>query len=385
MIRLARPLFDDRDLTRLQDVLTTGQLIQGPWVEAFEAAVADWLGGTHQVIACQSGTAALHLAMLALGLQPGDEVIVPAFTWPTTAHAVVHAGGIPVFVDVDADSLCWDPEAVRRAMSPRTRALLPVHLFGCAAPLDEALALVDAAPRPCIVEDAACALGTTAPGRAGQAGTWGAIGCFSLHPRKIITTGEGGLLTTADPAIADRLRALRNHGLRSGPQGLTFTDMGLNLRMPALSGALGVGQMERLPQILQSRAHLAACWLNALHDQPGIRIPTSMRAAGTVHQSFVVELLAPRGDDTPLPVLRQQLIERLRAAGMETTFGTWDVPSQPVWQTVRHRVAGGHGTSLRLFEGLLALPLHPAMNDADVAQGASLLRAHWPPPGSPDA
>lgn len=362
MIRLAAPSFLPADRDRLDAVLASGQLVQGEWVAAFERRVSDVLDGV-EVFACASGTAALHLAVLALDLEPGSEVVVPAFTWPSTAHVIVQAGCVPRFVDIDPETLNIDPAALRAAITPRVRALLPVHLFGIPAPM-AAVMDVAAAHDLRVIEDAACALGTTTD--AGPAGTIGDLACFSLHPRKIITTGEGGLVTTRSAALAERVRQLRNHGIVRDASGMRFESHGLNYRLTELQGVLGVGQMDQLEMILATRRRLAARYLDRLVDVPGVHIPGGLRDPGTLHQSFTVRVHAAR---------RQALMDALRARGVETTIGTWAVAAQPVYLRSLGLAPDAYPHSVAAQHELLTLPLHHGMQDDDVDTVIETLRA----------
>jgi dTDP-4-amino-4,6-dideoxygalactose transaminase len=371
MIRLGHPQFTAADRERIDDILTTGMLVQGKYVAAFEERVSTWLGTP--TLACSNGTAALHLALLACGIGPGDEVLVPAFTWPSTAHVIVQAGARPVFVDIEPDRLGMDPDAARAAVTPATRAIMPVHLFGIPCriePLMELAAEIGAF----IIEDAACALGTTLDG--GQlAGTVGAVGCFSLHPRKIITTGEGGLTATNDPTRFARLNALRNHGMHRTDDGIEFIEAGLNYRLPEIGGALGVGQMEVIDEIVASRRSLAAIYTSLLQDLP-VRIPQGVRLAGAVPQSYVVDL-AGAFPNHPEPALaRKRIMGLLYEAGIESTIGTYAVTDQPVYRAEPFNVVPeDYPVARRAARTLLTLPLHPGLNPDDVAQVVRVLQS----------
>jgi len=212
-IPLTTPKFGDEEVEAVRRVLESKWVTQGPATREFENLIASRHGAKHGV-ATTSCTAALHLAALALGLQPGDEVIVPAFTWVTSAHCAEYVGARAVFADVDLTTFNLDPAAVAAAITPRTKAIVAVHLFGLAAPLDELKALA-ARHGLFIIEDAACAIGTTYKGL--PVGAVGDVGCFSFHPRKVITTGEGGLVTTNSDQFADRARTFRNHGTTAMP------------------------------------------------------------------------------------------------------------------------------------------------------------------------
>lgn len=370
MIRLGHPQFSAADRERIDDILTTGMLVQGKYVAAFEEKVSTFLGTP--TLACSSGTAALHLALLACGIGPGDDVLVPAFTWPSTAHVIVQAGARPVFVDIEPDRLGMDPELARKAVTPSTRAILPVHLFGIPCRIEPLLELA-AEINAVVIEDAACALGTTLDG--GQlAGTVGAVGCFSLHPRKIITTGEGGLTCTADAQLFARLHALRNHGMVRTDAGIEFVEAGLNYRLPEIGGALGVGQMEIVDDIVASRRTLAALYTELLQDLP-VRVPQGVRMPGAVPQSYVVDLHDAFVDHPEPTQARAAVMARLYAAGIESTIGTYAVTDQPVYTAPPFSVhSAAYPMAQRAAGTLLTLPLHPRLNPDDVQQVVRVLR-----------
>lgn len=364
MIRLSHPEFGPRDVERIQEVLTSGMLIQGRMVAETEALAARFLGA--EVVACSSGTAAIHLALMALDLRPGDEVILPAFTWPSVAHCVVREGATPIFVDMDPETLSPGVAQVEAALTPATRAVIAVHLFGLAAPVVEMAEMLTAcAPAVRLIEDAACAIGTRlADGR--LAGTVGWVGCVSLHPRKIVTTGEGGLLVTRDVGLATRLRRLRNHGMEPGAEGMTFLDAGLNYRLSELGGALGIGQMERLPAMIEARRKLGEAYLAALEGEPLVGVPTGWQDRGAVFQAFVVWW---RGK-TP----RSRLIARMREIGIETTMGTYSCASQPFYIERFGTVPADYPTATAGAAELLSLPLHPKMELSEVMTVIAALR-----------
>ncbi len=352
LIRLASPDFDERDLDRLRQVLTSGWLVQGPFVRAFEEGVRALIG--QEAIACASGTAALHLALLALGIGPGDEVLVPSFTWPATAATVVQVGARPVFVDVDLETLAMIPAAAEAAITEATRAMVPVHLFGIPAPM-AALMTLAVAHDLRVIEDAACALGTDTD--RGPAGTVGDVGCFSFHPRKSITTGEGGVVTTRGPGLAARLRSFLNHGIEASDAGPVFHHAGLNYRLSDVAGALGVGQLEKFEAILATKRRLGGRYLAGLADLP-VRVPQGLSDPGNTFQSLVVELESEASRDT--------LITRLRSAEIQCTIGTYAVTSQPYYQRAWGVDPLDSPNADRLMRRLITLPLHHKLSDADV-------------------
>ncbi len=264
MIRLTRPSIEADDLQAVHDAVASGHLVQGPRVAEFERAVADLVGARHAV-AVTNCTAALQMALLALDVKAGDVVVVGAYSWPTTANVVELCGAQPVFVDVDPATFNLDPEALdatltrlrrSRELARRVKAIIPIHTFGQIADMPRILEVAARHGVP-VIEDAACALGASLDGR--QAGAWGVMGCFSFHPRKAVTTGEGGAITTDDDRLAAYLRALRNHGqdFEAGTPD-QFVMPGFNNRMTEFQGALGVTQMSKVARIVAARrAHAA--------------------------------------------------------------------------------------------------------------------------------
>lgn len=351
-IRLCAPTFNAQDRARVAQVLDSGMLVQGAQVAAFENALAQVLGV--EVIACSSGTAALHLALLALDLSPGDEVIMPAFTWPSAAHAIVQSGATPVFVDIHRETLNLDAGQLEAAYTDRTRAVLPIHQFGIPAPMDAVMAFANAHDLP-VVEDAACAIGTLCGTR--LAGTIGAMGCFSFHPRKVLTTGEGGAITTSDTALAQKLRLLRNHG-QDPTGGLErFVAAGLNYRLPEMAAAIGIGQVAQLNEILNARRSLARRLIRGLQDVPGVHVPAGVRERGNNVQSFVIRLDASLDRDA----FMAQCLER----GVQTTIGTYAVVAQPIFASYDLDLAQ-FPNAIEAMHRLVTLPLHPGMNVSDV-------------------
>ena len=359
MIRLTIPETGDAEMEAIARVLRSGFLVQGAHVQEFEEKVAAYLGVAHAV-AVSSGTAALHLALLAVGVGPGDEVLVPDFTHPATANVVELAGARPVLVDVDLETLNVDAGRFRAALSPRTRALMPVHLFGQPAAMGPILDLARERGLK-VIEDAACALGAEDEGR--RCGTVSDAGCFSFHARKVITTGEGGMVVTRDEATAERVRQLRNHGSVEAGDARRFERAGFNYRLTELQGAMGVAQMDRLEGAIRRRAVLAGRYDDALARVGGVRRPGRRANARPVWQSYVVLL-----DE---PIDRDLVRSRLREDGIEATIGTYALSEQP-----QHSSAAGSLANSRLaFRQSLALPLHPLMSEAEVDRVAQRLAA----------
>lgn len=362
-VRLALPYTDDAEVQAVAAVLASGTLTQGPRVVSFEKAIAELVGAQHAV-ATTSATTALHLALAALNIAPGDEVLVPDFTFPATANVVVQQGARPVLVDIDLATFTVDVEQAERLVSPRTRAILPVHTFGLAADMEPILAMARRHGLA-VIEDAACALGTSYHGQ--PVGALGTAGCFSFHPRKSITTGEGGMVTTNDPELADRLRLLRSHGgVRRGNR-FTFEAAGYNYRLSDILAAIGIAQLDKLDWILRRRREIAERYRELLTDVPGIITPLEPAWGGHVYQSFVVLL-----DES---INRDAVIAGLADEGIETTLGTYALHCQPYFQRTHGYRSGDLPASRAAFERTLTLPLFVTLDDATQDRVvASLLR-----------
>lgn len=361
-IRLAVPLIDDSELREIDGVLASGHLTQGPKVAEFEELVAG-LVGTRHAIATTSATTALHLSLVALGIGPGDEVIVPDFTFPATANVVVQQGARPVMVDVGLATFTMNPDDLASRVTPRTRAIMPVHAFGLAADMDPIIAVARDRGVP-ILEDAACAIGSTYYGR--QVGALGDVGCFSFHPRKAITTGEGGMITTGDDSLADRIRLLRSHGGVRESGRFTFLDAGFNYRLSDILAAVGVAQFRKLSSIIATKRALAGRYRSLLEGVDGVATPEEPAWGGHVYQSYVVLL-----DDQ---ISRDDVIEQMRTAGIETTLGTYAMHAQPFFRREFDLSPGDLPNSYRAYRQSLTLPLYPGLSEDDLSRVVGALR-----------
>ncbi|MBD1915651.1 MULTISPECIES: DegT/DnrJ/EryC1/StrS family aminotransferase [Cyanophyceae] len=355
MIRLTIPSIEEDDIQAVSDVLRSSYLVQGLQVKTFEEKVADYVG-THYAIAVSSCTAALHLALLALGVQPGDLVVVTAYSWISTANVIELCGASPVFIDIQPDTFNLDPACLAATLkklmtdsetAKRVKAILPVHTFGQMANMPEILDIANQYNLP-VVEDAACALGATLSRK--QAGSWGAMSCFSFHPRKAITTGEGGIITTNDATLVRKLKALRNHGMDPESSSIDFIMPGFNYRMTEFQAALGLSQMDKLDRIITKRRNLAANYNRLLQDT-SIRPPMVGIDSYPVYQSYVVllpELLAQS---------KQLLIQQLRNQGIETTIGTYHMPLTTYFRSQYNYQKGDFPVTDKVFNQSLTLPL----------------------------
>ena len=378
MIRLTVPSIGQEDLAAVRQVLESGYLVQGKNVATFEESVAQHVGAP-EAIAVSNCTAALHLALLALNVGPGDIVLVTAYSWIATANVIEVCGARPEFVDITPDTFNMDPakleQALVRLMSNAAtarcvKAILPVHAFGQMADMSSILALADRWQIP-VIEDAACALGASWQGR--PAGAWGRMGCFSFHPRKAITTGEGGIITTNDKALAARLRALRNHGLDPNSAAMDFILPGLNYRLTDFQGAMGVTQMAKLDRIIEARRARAEIYDQLLANTE-IRSPVVLPGNRHVYQSYVVILPAQQA------ARRQGMIAALKEDGVETTIGTWHMPLTSFFRSKYRYILGDFPVCDTVFARALTLPLHEQLTEQDqnyvVASLLRLIGAH---------
>lgn len=360
-IPLIRPQTGQDELEEVRTVLVSGHLTQGPKVAEFERLIAARLG-TRFAFATTSATTALHLTLAALGIGPGDEVLVPDFTFPATANVVVQQGARPVLVDVNLETFTLDPTDLEAKVTPRSRAVIPVHAFGLAADMGP---IIRVARRHglAVIEDAACALGAAYYGK--PCGSLGVAGCFSFHPRKAITTGEGGVVTTDDEALADRLRLLRNHGGVRQNGRFRFEAAGFNYRMSDILAAVGLAQLRRLDQILAAR-RAGALWLTArLNGAPGIRPPAEPLWGGHIYQSYVVLL---EGD-----IDRDRVIGFMADHGIETTIGTYALHAEPFFRRTFGYRPGDLPNSYRAYLQTLTLPLYPQLGPEDLERVAGTL------------
>jgi dTDP-4-amino-4,6-dideoxygalactose transaminase len=361
MIPITSPLLGDNECAAAASVIRSGWLTQGPRVAEFERALASTCGTTHAV-AVSSCTAALHLALLALDVGPGDEVICPSMSFIATANAIRHAGAAPVFADVDPRTFNLDPDAVEAAITARTKAIMPVHQIGLPADLDRFLELGAKYKLP-IIEDAACAIGSRYKGRV--IGSHGTMACFSFHPRKIITTGEGGAITTDREDLVQKLRLLRQHGM-SIPDAVRhsarqvvieeYVCLGYNYRMTDIQAAVGLEQLKRLGAIVGRRRELAARYSEALSSHPWLEPPYVPDYAEPNFQSYAVRLT----DQAPLD--RNAVMQKLLEQGIATRRGIMLAHREaPYANQAHHPLPHSEEASA----GSLLLPLFPQMTFED--------------------
>jgi perosamine synthetase len=384
-IPITRPLFGEEELRAVQLPLENEWVVQGPYVAEFEERFARYVN-VPAAIATSSCTTALHIVVAALGLGPGDEVIVPAFTWVSTANVIEYRGAKPVFCDIDLATFNIDPEQLEELVTERTVGIVPVHLFGLCA---EMRPILDLAVRHglWVVEDAACALGGWYHGR--HAGTLGIAGAFSFHPRKSITTGEGGMITTADEQLASLSRSLRDHGASRSDHSRhedtgafllsEYNHLGFNFRMTDIQGALGCAQMDRVDGILDRRRELAAAYDAQLADLDWLETP--LVPEGYVHgyQAYVC-LFRPEEPEVEnverLNGARNELMRDLERLGIATRQGT-HAPVLTGYYSQKYGLRPEQFPNAYAADRLsLALPLYPQLTEEEQsAVVAELARA----------
>jgi perosamine synthetase len=365
-VQISQPSIGEDEWLAVREPLMSGWLTQGPKVDAFEKAFAVRHAVSHAV-ATTSCTTALHLILAALGIGPGDQVIVPAFTWIATANVVAYCGAEPVFVDIEPTTFNMDVAKVSRKITERTKAIIPVHLFGLCADMD---ALARIAPGIPMIEDAACASGSTYKGR--PAGSLGAAAAFSFHPRKIITTGEGGMITTNDGPLAKKLRILRNHGAsvseeerHRGPRPYLlpeFDVLGFNYRMTDLQGAVGLVQLSKLEAFIHERVTWAGYYSNELSGVSWLHPPSTPDGYGPNWQSYVCLVKS----DT-VPMTRNSIMEELQAKGISTRPGTHAIHTLSYYKQKFGIKPEDYPVALSSDRSTIALPLHNRMSPEDYA------------------
>jgi len=360
VIKLSHPTIDNLDLQAVQSVLQGGSLVQGKHVSKLEQQIADRCGLPYAV-AVNSCTSALYLGLLCLGISPDDLVIVPSYSWIATANAVAVCKAHPVFVDIDSRTFNIDLNELEknvkrlmrsRATARRLRAIIIVHAFG---QMTDIFTVRNIASQYgiAIIEDAACALGASYGGRA--AGSTGAMGCFSMQPRKAITTGEGGIVITSKARIAKTLRALRNHGQEFTSTGTKFVVPGFNFRMTEMQGALGVTQLAKLDQILSIRRKMAAYYNTLFADTP-IGAPFVDKRGEHAYQSYIVKL--PRR----LRLRVRHVINTLKEKGIETNIGTCHMPLAHHFKKRYGYKKGDFPETDDAYNKALSLPLHAGLS-----------------------
>jgi perosamine synthetase len=335
-------------------VLRSGMLVQAHNVKAFEDAIAAYTHAGYAA-AVSNGTATMHLALIALGIGKGDEVIVPAFSYVATANVVELVGATPVFVDIDSNTFNIDVTQIEAKITPRTKAIIPVHEFGLACDI-EAVMQIAQKHKLHVIEDAACALGATQNGQ--FVGSFGVFGSFSFHPRKAVSSGEGGIVTTSSAELYRKICILRNHGVEMVDGKMEFVEAGFNYRMTDFQAALVNSQFLRFPSIIDYKRSLAEVYFNEI-TSTGFQLPVVPADRPHTWQTFHV--LTDDGID------RDQLIVTLKEAGIGTNYGAQCIPAQVFYQNKYKLDAQGEfPNAYRAFKKGLALPIYEKLTKEQI-------------------
>ncbi|MGH7762909.1 MAG: DegT/DnrJ/EryC1/StrS family aminotransferase [Candidatus Dormibacteraceae bacterium] len=349
MIPVASPQIGAEERQAVLAVMESGQLAQGPVVEAFEREFAAWCGVAHAV-AVNSGTAALHLLMLAHGIKEGDEVLTSPFTFVASANAALFAGARPTFADIEMKTYCLDPSAVERALTKRTRAIMPVDLYGHPAAIDEMKAIADRHGL-LLIEDACQSHGAEIGDR--RAGAMGVSATFSFYPTKNMTTGEGGMVTTDDAEIAGKVRSLRQHG---ATERYHHEMLGYNFRLTDMAAAIGRAQLAKLDEFNETRRRNAGVLTRGLAGVPGIVTPHEREGFRSVYHQYTIRVEHDRA----------RFRERLRELGVGTAVH-YEVPvhRQPFYVSLGYGSQSFPNAELAASQ-VVSLPVHPALTDSDL-------------------
>jgi dTDP-4-amino-4,6-dideoxygalactose transaminase len=364
-IPLAKPWIGEEEIEAVAEVLRSGWIIQGPKVKEFEDQFARYQQ-TKYAVACNSCTAALHISLAAIGIKPGDEVIVPAFSFIASANVVLYQGAKPVFVDVNPSTYNIDPEKIEEKVTKKTRAIIPVHLFGQPADMEPISEIAE--PHDIyVIEDAACAHGAEYHKK--RVGGLGDAGCFSFHPRKPITTGEGGMITTNDEEIARKARAIRSHGMgletweRTKDMKLnlpSFSILGYNYRMTDISAAIGLIQMKRIDDAIERRIKVAKRFNEAITKIDGIKPPKVIEGVRHVYQSYVCKVDLNKHS-------RDDIILGLSKRGIAAQIGTQAIHLEPLYRQYGYKKGDFPGCEDAFFT-TLSLPIFAEITDEQIDQ-----------------
>lgn len=358
MIRLSQPIINEDCIDEISSILKSGMLVQGEFVGQFEKDIRNYADSPY-ALATSSGTASLHLALLALGIKQGDVVFLPAFTFPATANVVEIVGAETFLIDVDIDTYNIDTRKLEESIKDykgdsKPKAIIVVHEFGAPCNMDEIMKIARKYDLY-VIEDAACALGTKWNGK--HVGTFGDIGCFSWHPRKAITTGEGGAITTANEELYKKILLLRNHGMERTEEGeVDFLLPGLNYRLTEFQAAMGIYQLKTFDEILEKRRKLAREYLNDLADIKSITLPTNID--GHSWQTFMI-ILSEQFN-------RKKVIEGMRRIGIETNLGAQALHMMSYFKDKYRYKKEDFPNAVLLYQQGLALPLHSKLSIEDI-------------------
>lgn len=358
MYKLTKPHITEQAIEEVVKVLKSGNLVQGQKVAEFEAEISKYIGTKH-AICVSSGTAALHLSLIALGIGQGDEVIVPAFTFPATANVVEVVGAKTVLVDINLNDFSINADKIEQKITKNTKAIIPVHEFGQAAEIDKIQEIAQKYNLK-IIEDAACAFGTEYKWE--KVGNFGHLACFSFHPRKAITTGEGGVVVTNSDELADKIRALRNHGIVYHNDKPDFIYAGLNYRMTDFQAVLGLQQLKDIENDIKHRLQLVRIYDVELHDNSSIiKIPFHLFDTFNVYQTYHIFFIDKKID-------RNQIIRKLKEKDVETNYGAQALNCLTYYQQKYGYKAEDFPVATSCYNYGLALPMGRHLTQQDVRE-----------------
>lgn len=386
MIPIAKPDFDEEDLRIIQEPLRNGWVTQGKYVEEFENVFSKFIGIGNS-IAVTSCTTALHVIMAGLGIKPGDEVIVPSFTWIATANCVEYMGARPVFADINTTTFNIDVGQIEKNITKNTKAIIPVHLFGLCADMDSVMGIADG-HNLLVIEDSACGFDSWYKGK--HSGTIGYAGAFSFHPRKSITTGEGGMVVTRDDDFAELMKSLRNHGASSSDYDRhnkeysfllsDYEHLGFNFRMTDIQGALGVSQMKKAADIMNRKRSIADIYYNKLKGLEWLQLPFKDNDYVHGFQSYVCLFKPVEVTSENMPEvseIRNKLMYKLEQKGIMSRQGTHSVAHTKYYKDKYGITDKDCINSLIAENCSIALPLYSGMGEEDVEYICNSLRAEF--------
>lgn len=358
MIRLAKPPISFEEVEKeIKEIINSGRLIEGKYIKDFEQELASAAGSKYSV-AVSSGTTALHVAFSAIGIEKGDEVILPDYTFFSPANMIELCGAKPILADIKLESLNIDPEEIVAKITPKTKAILAIHQFGNPAEMNEIMKIADEKGL-LVIEDAACSLGAKYKGK--LCGGIGKAAAFSFHPRKIISTGEGGAVTTNDAELAETMKELRNHGIKSHDGKKLMFKLGFNYRATELAAAMGRAQLKKLNGIIKKRRELAEIYKDELESEDWIRLPNTEEH---IYQSYVILVEKER----------DKLVEHLRKKGIEAVKGAETIHLQPYYQKRYGYKPGAIPKSYEASQKAITLPLHTEMSPDDAKKAVGVLK-----------
>ncbi len=359
---LIKPKIDVELLIKhLKKIAQSGILTKGEFVHTFEADLGKFLKSKY-CYTTTSATTALHLSLVAAGVKAGDEVLVSDYSFPASGNVICQVGAKPVFVDIDLQTFNINLEDLKAKITPKTKAIEVVHAFGYPANMSEIMKIAKKY-HLFVIEDAACAIGSKHQGK--YCGTWGDLGCFSFHPRKVITTGEGGAVATNNSELAKKIEIYRNHGGIKTKKGWEFIEAGFNYRMSELQAALGIDQLKNLNRMISIRQKIAQKYIRALKNQREIGLPRLPLDGDFNFQTFVILL--------PKRINRDTLVERLSRKGIETTIGTYAQHAQKAFSRFGYK-PGQLKNSFYAYKSALSLPLSDDMGDKDIKYVTGFLK-----------